>query len=211
MGLSMHLMYGQSFLERRNYSISGGYGFGKIQYYVDYSPVYTIGSDRNAPKYSPSWQIKFEGTWWLTHIFDFSLGLSHTTITEKYENNLSPGWAGIGEDHLVQGFLHMIPCINIKLPDDRFKINLGLRFGTGSLIGNTFIRGTSNTLGSIGGDLCLESGFSILFGKKIAFETTWVEGLSRYDYVISMPVNSINFFKYRTFLFGLKYLFYAKK
>jgi len=209
LGLSIPISYGQSFLDRRHYSVSVEYGYGKIQYYDNHTPVYTIGSDENAPKYSPSWQIKLDGTWLLSHRFDFVFALSHLTITEKYSSNLSPDWEGFGEDHLIQGFLHITPAINIKLPDDRFKINLGFRMGMANLIGNTNIRGSSKSLGPLHADLCIETGFIVRCSNKLAIETNWIEGLSKYDYTVSMPVVFVNYFKYRSFLVGVKYLMNA--
>lgn len=210
LGLSIPMMYGQSFLDIRHFGIGAEYGYGKIQYYNDYTPAYVIGSDDHAHQYSPSYQIEVNGSWWLSPMFDFSLSMSHLTVTEKYENNLTPDWEGIGEDHLIQGFLHLTPGIKIKLPEDRFTIDLGIRLGTANLFGNTTIQGSSNSLGSLHADFGIESGFTILCSRKIAFEACWIEGLSKYDYTVSMPITSINYFKYRSFLFGINYLMYAK-
>lgn len=203
-------VHGQSFLERTHYGISITYGYGKIQYYSDYIPVYVTGSNEDDPKYSPSWQIKMDGTWWMSNRLDLSFGICHVTITERYDDNLKPSWAGIGEEHLVQGFLHLSPSLNIKLPDDRFKINLGVRLGIPSFFGNTNIQGSSNALGKIHADICLENGFSLNLSKKFSIEVAWIEGISKYDYSVGMPVASIDYFKYRTFLFGIKYKLYAK-
>ncbi len=209
-GLPMFKIHGQSFMERRHFGVSLAYGYGKIQYYSDYIPVYVIGSNADDPKYSPSWQIKLDGTWWMCKQLDISFAICHITITEKYDDNLKPSWAGIGEEHLVQSFLHLSPSVNIKLPDDRFKINLGVRLGIPSFFGNTSIHGSSNSLGGIHADVCIETGFSLALSKTIITEISWLEGISKYDYSVGMPVASIDYFKYRTFLFGIKYKLYAK-
>ena len=207
--LSFGNIYSQEFFNNKNLSLAASFGLGKIQYYVDYTPVYIGAGDQEAIEYSPSWDIRMDKCFYLNSLLDFSIGLSLLTITEKTHNTAKPSWFGFNEKNLMQGFMHIIPEIKIKLPSDKFTFNLGLRMGTASFFGHTTARSSSNALGEINADFSLESGMAVTVSKRWSLECLWIQGLTKYDYAVTMPVQSVVFYKYHSFLAGVRYILKA--
>jgi hypothetical protein len=199
-------VYSQEFFSGKNLSLAASFGLGKIQFYHEYTPVYIGAGDEEAIEYSPSWDIRADKRFYINNLLDFSVGLSLLTITEKTHNTAKPYWFGFNEKNLMQGFMHIIPGIRVKLPSDKFTFNLGLRMGTASFFGHTTARPTSNALGEVYADFTLESGFALAVSKRWSVECLWMQGLTKYDYSVGMPVQSITFFKYHSFLAGVRYI-----
>ncbi|MEP6794066.1 MAG: hypothetical protein ABJB16_07050 [Saprospiraceae bacterium] len=208
-GLTFNSVKSQSFFSSKNVSVSSSYGCGKIQYFADHSPSIVFSADPKVIEYSPSWSFKIGKTFWLNNRFDFSIALSHITLTEKSKNVALPYWFDFSEKHYRQGFFHIIPSIILKLPGDRFNIKVGLRLGTANFIGNYLTRQSSNSF--LSGDIALESGSSIRISKRWFLEGDLVYGFTRYDYTIGMPVEGISYFKYHSFQLGIRYILHEAK
>jgi len=201
-GLAFTESKSQSFFDAKNLSVNVNYGLGKIGYFVQYTPVYIIASNDDAVEYSPSWSFKLDQSFWLNDRFDFSLGVSHITITEKSDHTARPlDWLGFGEENITQGFLHLIPSFRIKLPDDRFTINLGIRIGAASNINSNGTRASSNSLLHM--DFASDLGTAVMISKRFSVEAGWVFGLTKYDFDDDLYTT---FFKYHSFQFGIRYI-----
>jgi hypothetical protein len=203
MGLTFNSIKSQSFFSGKNLSVTANYGTGKIVYFDDYTPRYIDGADQEAVDYSPSWSFSLQETFWLNDRFDFYFGLSHITITEKTHFTAKPSWFPYSEENLSQGFIHLTPGFKMKLPDDKFTINLGARMGFPNLIGNT--------KAEFQFDFCLESGASIRFANKLFFKPELIYGITKYDYGTSAPVFGVSYFKYHAFQLGIEYVLHANK
>lgn len=197
-GLAQNIVLSQSFFSGKELSVFATYGLSRVQWYNDHIPRYPIGSDQDADGYSPSWSLGLEKNYYLNNFFDFSIGLSYLRVSETH-NVPKPGWLQF--DGNSQGFIHLKPTFHIKFPDDRFIINLGFRIG---FIDQASDRYSSNSFGDM--DMDLETGFTIPVLKKWSLRAEWIHGLTRYDYIISMPVESPNYYKYHSFQFGLNYI-----
>ncbi len=202
LSLTFNTVKSQTFFSSKDLSVSINYGYGKIGYYFMYTPAYIGAADDEAVEYSPSYSFKLEKSFWLNDRFDFSLGVSHITITEKSDHTARPlDWLGFGEENITQGFLHLIPSFRIKLPDDRFSINLGIRIGAGSNINSNGTRASSNSLLHM--DFASDIGTSVMISKRFSVEAGWVFGLTKYDFDDDLYTT---FFKYHSFQFGLRYI-----
>ena len=208
-GLTFNSLKGQSFFSSKNLSISTTYGCGKIQYFFEHSPSIVFSADAKAIEYSPTWSFKIGKTFWLNDRFDFSIALSHITLSEKTKNTALPYWFGASDKIFTQGFFHFIPSIIVKLPDDRFNIKVGIRIGTANFIGNYLTRQSSNSF--LSSDNALESGSSIRIARRWFLEGDLVYGLTRYDYTVGMPIEAISYFKYHSFQLGIKYVLHEAK
>lgn len=204
--LTINPLGSQTFFSSKDLSFNINYGFGKIGYYHIYTITYIGASDNKAVGYSPSYSFKLEKGFWLNNRFDFYLGIGHLTITEKSKQTAKPSWISFGSKELSQSFIHIMPTIKVKLHDERFTINLGLRMGTASFFGGSPARSTSNSLGRLYADFDSECGASIRIMNKLFMEIAWIHGLTKYNYTISTPVPNVSFFKYHSFQFGLRYI-----
>ena len=210
-GLAFNSIKSQSFFDSKNFSLTGSFGPGKILFYFDHTPTYISAADQEASEYSPSWSLKLDQSFWLNKRFDFSIGISYLTITEKTQQTAKPDWFKFNAKKLSQGFMHIVPSFQIKLPDERFVIKSGFRLGTASFIGSTSARNSSHSLGGLHADIDLETGASIRIYKRFHLEIGWIQGLTKYDYIITSPIVSEIYFKYHSFQFGIKYILrYAK-
>lgn len=204
--LTFNSIKSQTFFSSKDISFNINYGYGKIGYYFMYTPTYIGAAGNDAVEYSPSYSFKLEKTFWLNDRFDFSLGLGHITITEKTTQTAKPGWFDFDDKVLSQSFVHFIPSFRIKLPDERFTINIGIRMGSASFIGGSDARDSSNSLGELHADFDSECGASIRISKKLFLEMAWIQGLTKYDYSVGTPEPYVSFFKYHSFQFGLRYI-----
>jgi|GEM_PF-4395826 len=203
LGLTFNLVKSQSFFNTKNLSFTANYGTGKIIYFFDYTPTFINSADQEAVEYSPSWSFSVQEDFWLNDRFDFYFGLSHITLKEKTHNTARPSWFPYSEENLTQGFIHLTPGFKVKLPDDKFTFNLGVRIGSPNLIGNTHAEFQF--------DMCLESGASIRFANRLFFRPALVYGLTKYDYATSAPVFGVRYFKYHAFQLGVEYILHEKK
>jgi hypothetical protein len=190
------------------FSFRAGFGAGKIQYYENFHPVFFSGPEDEDLKYSPAWTFSAKSTWSISKNIDFSLAFSHLTITSKYMVVL-PNWHGFNEEKLSQGFIHLVPAISIKAPDDRFRLNCGIRFGTASPFGAAKARDSSNSLGALNADIGLTNEFQFRVKKYFLLGIEWIEGLTYYEYFEGMIPGTnekyYSFFKYRSFQLTLEY------
>ena len=201
--LSFNNVKGQLFSDFKSYSLSVGYGVGKIQYYANNHPVITIGSNNEKLKYSPSLYLAIKGRWNLFNKVDFTLAIEHTTVTENNSTSQVPTWAGFGEKKLIQGFQHITPSISLTFRKDLFSISSGFRMGTASFIGNTNARETSNSVGGL--DFGYITGCSIRIFNNTFVEINWIQALTKYGIIQN---DLASFYKYHLFSFGLSYIFH---
>ena len=185
-----------------------GLGAGKIQYYDSFHPVFLSGPGNEDLRYSPAWTLSVKSNWIISKNFDFSIALSHLTLTSNNESVL-PNWRGFWENNLIQGFFHFAPAISLKLSDKQIRLNSGIRFGTASPFGSARARESSNSLRSLHADIGLTNEFQFRINKKFLLGIEWIEGLSYYDYSSGL-VDGTNdkyysFFKYRTFQLTCEY------
>lgn len=206
LSLAFNTVKSQTFFSAKDLSFNINYGYGKIGYYFMYTPAYISAANNEAVEYSPSYSFKLEKSFWLNDRFDFSIGIGHLTVTEKTIQTAKPPWFDLSDKVLSQSFIHIIPSFRIKLPDDRFTINLGIRMGCAALIGGSEARDSSNSLGEFGADFDSECGASILISNKLFLEMAWIQGLTKYNYSVGTPEPYISFFKYHSFQFGLRYI-----
>jgi hypothetical protein len=205
-GLAFNSIKSQSFFDSKDLSFTASYGYGKIQFFLEHTPTYIGAADQNAVEYSPSWNFELEKSYWINDRFNFSLGLSHITITEKTNQTAKPDWFDISEKNLSQGFIHLTPSLNIRLPDERFSVNLGIRIGTASFFGSNDARESSHSLGTLHADIDSEFGVSVLLSKRFYIDAEWINGLTKYDYMVAVPVSSVTYFKYHSFQFGIRFI-----
>jgi hypothetical protein len=83
--LSAGQIIGQSFFQGREVVFSATYGLGKVQYYSEHTPIYVGFADQEAVEYSPSWGFEVDKHFWMNERWDFKVGFSHLTVTEKSE------------------------------------------------------------------------------------------------------------------------------
>lgn len=203
-------LFSQTFLKSQHWSFTGGFGVGKIQYFDSRSPKYIGTTDDAGVGYSPSWYLKAEGTWFLNKSLDLTLGLGHLTLTEKSDRTARPPRWRDTNGKIVQGMWHLIPGIELKFPDDRLRFRFAFRAGTANFIGSE-ARYDSNDLDFLRADLAGEFGGIMRISKRFMLEGIWIHGLTRYNYYVSeFDPEQVNFYKYHSFLAGVKYLMYVK-
>jgi hypothetical protein len=199
----------QLFLESKGSSISASFGLGKAQYFSNHTLVYLLAADDEAIKYSDSWSFSYDRIFFLTPHLDFSIGLSHLTIRERTRNTALPSWFIFSDKKLSQGFFHVVSGINIRLADDRFSPYLGLRSGIANFISKRHASEASNAFADL--DFAADVGISIKMIEHLKFNLKLIYGLTRYDYSITQPVVSHDYFKYHSFQLGLSYAYQSKK
>ncbi len=202
-GLTFNSLKSQSFFDSKSFVVNGMFGPGKISYYFKETPSYIVAADQDAVAYSPSWSLSIEKFYWLNSRFNFSLALSYLSVSKNTSRNHVPSWFDFNEK-LSQGFIHLIPNISMNLPDDNFRIIVGA--GIGSIISE---RESSNAVEDL--DFTIESGFSIKVIKQLFLEIKWIQGLTKYDYRVGMPVHIPTYFKYHSFQFGIQYVIHENK
>jgi hypothetical protein len=203
------LIFMPSLVKSQQYfSFGAGFGVGKIQYYENFHPVFLSGAEDEDLKYSPAWTFSAKSTWIISKNIDFSLALSHLTITSN-TGAVLPDWFGFNEEKLTQGFIHIVPAISIKTPDERFRLNSGIKFGTASPFGAAKARSSSHSLGSLHADIGLTNEFQYRINKYFRLGIEWIEGLTYYNYfegeIPGTDEKYYSFFKYRSFQLTVEY------
>jgi hypothetical protein len=83
-------------------------------------------------------------------------------------------------------------------------MNIGLRMGWMNFIRDYGLQESSNAEGDL--DFALETGGSLQVSNKFLLNAGLIYGLTKYDYIIGMPIQTPSYFKYHTFQFGLAYI-----
>jgi Outer membrane protein beta-barrel domain len=198
--ISQHSFYGKQI------SISANYGIGKIQFYNNFTPVYIQLAGQDAVEYSSSWSIDLDKLYNINKYFDLSLGLSYLVLTEKSNNTTTPPWFKFDAKHLSQDFLHLVPKLLLKFSEEKYVINFGVRLGTINFVGDLESRESSHSLGSVHADFAFEGGASYKLYNPLSLNIKWINGLTKYNYQVAFPDESVTYFKYHSFQVGLKYV-----
>lgn len=190
------------------FSIQGGIGLGKVQFYENYHPVY-LSSQSNADiKFNPSWNIAIRSTWPINEKFDFALSASHLTITGRREA-ARPSWTNPSEENFTQGFFHLFPSFSYK-PNISFSISSGIRIGMANPFDSGNAKEASNSF--LNSDIALTNQVLFKAGQRLSLGVDWIEGLTYYDYFEQQTtIPYYTFFKYRTFLIVCQYDFQSQK
>lgn len=191
----------QTFFQGRELVLSASYGVGKFQFYFDHTPTYVGFADQEAVEYSPSWGFEVDKHFWMNKRWDFKIGISHLTVTEKSERTATPGWIDVSAGNNSQSFIHLTPAVIGKLAEGKYLIHVGLRLGTASFFSSSDARSGSNALGNA--DIDLDIGARFLLMKNLYVSCAWIHGMTKYVLSNSRPIDS--YFKYHSFQAGLKY------
>ena len=190
------------------FSFRVGLGPGKVQFYENFHAIFLSGPGNEDIKYSPAWTFSGKSTWKIGENINFSLALSHITVTADKDAVRPPSWGGSYENNLNQGFIHLVPTLSLKGVNDRFCFNTGIRFGTASPFGDDArAKESSHSFGNT--DIGLTNEFQFRINKKFLIGIEWVEGLTYYDYFETTDPGTdesyYSFFKYRSFQLTCEY------
>ncbi len=195
-------------ISQQYFSIQGGIGLGKVQFYENYHPVYLSGSGKEDLKFCASWNILLRSTWPLSEKFDVAISASHLTISGR-KGAVRPSWTNPSEENFTQGFIHIIPSFSYN-PTTNFTFTSGIRLGIANPFDSGNAEESSNSF--LNSDIGITTQFMFKLNKKINLGFDWIEGLTFYDYFEKQNSSPYyTFFKYRTFLIICQYDLLSKK